>query len=295
MVELEQVTKWYGRKRAGRHALHDVSLAVPEGAVWAVVGPNGAGKSTLLGLVLGFLRPSRGTVRLAGDAPRWFLRDHGAAYLPERFSLPPQWRVRDALRMFAGLDRGGAGATDEAVALLGLEPHMDKRAGELSRGLLQRVGLAQALLAPRRLLVLDEPTEGLDPTWRIRLRDIIAARRGNATILIASHDLAEVERVADRAVLLERGAVREVMDTRTPDAPTRYRITLAAPFERLAEAFPAAEPEPDGNAFTVSVADPVELSQRVAALVALGGIITAVEPVRLPLEQRVRDALEEGA
>jgi ABC-2 type transport system ATP-binding protein len=296
MVELEQVTKWYGRRRAGAEALRDVSLHVPEGAVWAIVGPNGAGKSTLLALLLGFLRPSRGSVSVAGDLPRHYLRDHGAAYLPERFGLPPEWRTGDALRMFARLDGASAAEATLAIERFGLGPHVDKRVGALSRGLLQRLGLAQALLAPRSLVVLDEPTEGLDPVWRIRLRDAIQGLRGERTVIIASHDLAEVERVADRAVLLERGAVREILVTRSGEPDTRYRLQLAAPFEAVRDFFPDATADPAApTAFTVSVANAVELSQRIAALLAQGAILAGVEPLRLPLEERVRDALEDDA
>ncbi|HSJ07979.1 MAG TPA: ABC transporter ATP-binding protein [Longimicrobiales bacterium] len=295
MIEFENVTKRYGRRRRVV-ALRDVSLEVPAGSVWAVVGPNGAGKSTLLALALGFIRPTRGAVLLGGMPPRYHLRDNGAGYLSERFSLPPEWRVRDALRGLARLAGGRAGDADRAAGRFGLEPHLGRRIGELSRGLLQRVGLAQALLVPRDLVVLDEPTEGLDPVWRIRLRDIVADLRDEGrTVIIASHDLGEVERVADRAILLEGGAVREILDTRSGDPPSSWRITLAAPFDRAAEVFPAAAMEPDGTVFTVALPGPAELSERVAALVALGGLVVAVEPLRQPLEERVREALGDDA
>ncbi|CAN5886795.1 ABC transporter ATP-binding protein [soil metagenome] len=294
MIRLEQVTKRYRRGARRAPALRDITLHIPEGAVWAVVGPNGAGKSTLLALALGFIRASSGSVSVGGMVPRHYMRDHGAAYLPERFGLPREWRAGDALRMLARLDGGTVADADRVVALLGLEPHVSKRAGELSRGLLQRVGLAQALLAPRALVVLDEPTEGLDPIWRIRLRDIVAGLRADGrTVVIASHDLGEVERVADRAVLLEDGGIREILDTRIDAEPSHYRIRLASAFDRITDVFPDAIQE-DVTAFTVRVPGALELSERVGALIGLGGVITAVEPVRRPLEERVRAALEDG-
>jgi ABC-2 type transport system ATP-binding protein len=291
MIELQRVTKQYRRRRPA--ALHDVSLQVPDGAVWAVVGPNGAGKSTLLALVLGFIRATRGHVLLAGAAPRDYLRDCGAGYLPEQFRVPGEWRTRDTLRMLGRLGGRPAGEADRVISQFGLEPHLAKRTDELSRGLLQRVGLAQALLHRRPLIVLDEPTEGLDPVWRIRLRDVLAGLRAEgSTVLMASHDLGEVERVADRAVLLEKGGIRDIIDTSTDDPPASYRIRLAAPFETVAEAFPDADRDAEGTSFTVSVTGPGELSQRVGALITLGAVITAVEPLRRPLEERVRDTLE---
>jgi ABC-2 type transport system ATP-binding protein len=308
MVELERVSKRYGRRGAAARALHDVSLQIPAGSIWAVVGPNGAGKSTLLSLIMGFVRPSAGRITVGGAPPRDFVRDEGASYLPERFSIPGEWKVGSALRMFARLEGADAAAADRVVALLGLERHLHKRAGELSRGLLQRVGIAQALLVPRSLVVLDEPTEGLDPMWRIRLRDIVADLRAEGrTILLASHDLGEVERTADRALLLEQGAVRGVLETRVPaDSATAYRITLERPFDRTPDVFPGAvatdagaaagergAAAAQGGAWLVTVAGPVELSERMGALIGLGAVVSAVEPVRQPLEDRVRAALQE--
>jgi ABC-2 type transport system ATP-binding protein len=304
MIELDRVSKRYGRRGASARALHDVTLTVPAGSVWAVVGPNGAGKSTLLSLILGFIRPSAGTVLVGGEAPRDYLRYEGAAYLPERFSVPGEWKVGSALRMFARLEGGDDGAAALAAERLGLGPHLHKRAGELSRGLLQRVGIAQALLAPRSLVVLDEPTEGLDPMWRIRLRDIVAELRAEGrTVIVASHDLGEVERTADRAVLLEQGAVRGVLETRpAAGVEVDYRVRLDRPFDSVHAVFPeaAAETTTDaaaaqGQSFIVTVAGPVELSERLGALLALGAVVAAVEPVHHPLEERVRAALQEDA
>jgi ABC-2 type transport system ATP-binding protein len=302
MIEFVEVTKRYGRKGAPPDALSDVSLRVPAGAAWAVVGPNGAGKSTLLSLLLGFIRPTAGSVTLAGDAPRHYLREHGAAYLPERFQLPPAWRVGQALRLFGGLDGrdadGDADAADpvrRAAAEWGLEEYLDRPVGALSRGLLQRAGLAQALATPRSLVVLDEPTEGLDPVWRIRLRDAVARlRAAGCTVVIASHDLAEVERVADRAVLLDGGRVREVLeisDARATAADTAFDITLDTACDDVATAFPGAEPL-GTRSFRVRVAGPGELSERLAALLAIGAVVRAVGPAQDPLEERVRAALE---
>lgn len=296
MIELTEVTKRYGRRGSATQALRDVSLTLSRGAVWAVVGPNGAGKSTLLSLLLGFIRPSSGDVAIDDDTPRDYLREHGVGYLPERFSLPAEWKAGDALRLFARLERSPASDADRAIELLGLGAHLDKRAGELSRGLLQRVGLAQALLARHALLVLDEPTEGLDPVWRVRLRDIIAdLRSDDRVIVVASHDLAEIERVADHAVVLDAGSVRNILDVRdSRSGDVTYRLSLAEPFDNVTAAFPAAAAI-DELEYVVTVTDPAELSQRLAGLLGLGAVIAAIEPERQALEQRVRSALDGDA
>lgn len=295
MIEFNQTTKRYGRPGAVTAALDGVTLSIPSGSVWAVVGPNGAGKSTLLSLLLGFIRPSSGSVTVGDELPRDYLRMHGAGYLPERFDLPAGWRVGDALRMFARLERAGDNAAEEVIELFGLATHLDRKTGELSRGLLQRTGLAQALLARRSLIVLDEPTEGLDPVWRVRLRDVIAGlRSSDRTIVIASHDLTELERIADQAIVLEDGSIRNVLDVRADAVVAAYRIALAEPFDAFADAFPGATLI-DPNEYLVSVAGATELSQRLAGLIALGAVVAAVVPVRADLEERVRSALDGDA
>jgi ABC-type multidrug transport system ATPase subunit len=263
------------------------------------VGPNGAGKSTLLALLLGFLHPTAGTITIAGQDPRGYVRRQGAAYLPERFRLPPEWSVLAALRALAGLEGLPAGAARGRVdALLDrfeLGPHAGKSLGTLSRGLLQRVGLAQALLAERALVVLDEPTEGLDPLWRIRFRALVEElKRAGRTILMASHDLGEVERLADRALLLDAGRVREIMEVGPRGDATTYRLELASEMPSLGDVFPGAvAADPGRPVYLVTAADPAELSRRLAALIDTGGIVAAVAPAGQALEERVRRALGE--
>ena len=298
MIALEKA----GRRFAARgsepvDALLDVSLIVEPGAVFAVVGPNGAGKTTLFALVLGFLRATSGRVSVGGAEPRRWARTHGAAWLPERFSLPPGWRVGEALRAFArleGLDPGAArAAADSVVARLNLGPHADKTVETLSRGLLQRVGLAQALLAPRELVVLDEPTQGLDPLWRIRLREVVSELRdGGRTVLLASHELDEVERLADRAAVLRDGRLETVVELRAGRADVLpYRIELERDVAALASAFPGAHRIADADGrivYRVGVADAADLTRRLAVLIEGGARIASVRPADAGLEARVR-------
>ena len=295
MIELEEIGKRYARD--GDAALTDVSLHVPAGAAWGVVGPNGAGKSTLFALVLGFLRPSAGRLSIDDQPPRDYVRRHGACYLPERFGPPALWPVRSMLHAFARLEGAAPAAADAALEAWGLQNHADHTIGELSHGLRQRAGIAQALLAPRALVVLDEPTEGLDPIWRIRLREAVNALRADGrTILVASHDLAEVERMTDRAVLLDDGRVRELLDSRMPESPTHYRIRLLAAHDAVTAAFPDANVRDDQPAtYDVVVTDARELSARLAAIIDAGAVVLAVEPLHEGLEGRVRRALGEDA
>ena len=311
MIELRGVTKRYavgpapGRPPRVVEALRDVDLVIPEGRVSAVVGPNGAGKSTLFGVLLGFVFPTEGEVRIRGDSPRRYMRRRGAAFLPERFQLPGEWTVRATLRALCRLEglrgREVSVRADAALARLGLDDHAAKPLSTLSRGLLQRVGIAQALIGMRELVVLDEPTNGLDPLWRIRFRAIVEELRDNGrTVLLASHDLAEVERLADRVVLLEGGTVVDILELRgenaEPPASRTYRLELASPVAAITEIFPTAVhlDEEGVAAYRVEAGDATELSARLAALLAAGGILESIRPEVEALEARVQRVLAEG-
>jgi ABC-type multidrug transport system ATPase subunit len=221
MIHLESVTKNYGRVRA----LDGVTLDVAPGSALGIVGLNGAGKSTLLRLLLGYVNASSGTVRIDGLPPREYAQRHGVAYVPERVAIPRGWTVRVALTAYAMLDGLGSEATervDTAIDRLGLSPLADRRVGALSKGNLQRLAIAQMLLSPRRLMVLDEPTDGLDPVWVAELRKIVAewrAEDAERVLVIASHNLPEVERLADRVVVLHAGRIRAQIERGEMGAP----------------------------------------------------------------------------
>jgi len=322
MIVFENVTKRYGADREGAAvALADVTLTVPAGGVTAVVGPNGAGKSTLLGLALGFLRQTSGSVTIGGSRPRSWVRRHGASYLPERFAPPPEWRIDRTLRAFArleGLGRPDADSVaDACLARFGLSDHAGKNVAELSRGLLQRMGLAQALLARREIVVFDEPTEGLDPPGRALFREAVKELRDHAcTVLIASHDLAELERVADRAFVFDAGKLRDSIELRaTVTERSAWVISLAASLPSMIDVFPdavvlgaptsddgpaeesiqltgAATDSPTRVRYAVTVRDARDLTSRLATIITSGAVIHGVSPASPSLEDRLRQALQ---
>lgn len=221
MIHLESVVKNYGRVRA----LDGVTLDVAPGSALGIVGLNGAGKSTLLRLLLGYVNASSGAARIDGLPPREYARRNGVAYVPERVAIPRGWTVRVALTAYAMLDGLGREATERvesAIDRLGLAPLADRRTGALSKGNLQRLAIAQMLLSPRRLMVLDEPTDGLDPVWVAELRKIVAEWRAadaERVLVIASHNLPEVERIADRVVVLHDGRVRALIEREEMGVP----------------------------------------------------------------------------
>jgi ABC-type multidrug transport system ATPase subunit len=293
LIKFENVSKRFrvapGPRRPGGvvDALTDVAVEIAAGEVIAVVGPNGAGKSTLFSVLLGFLDPTAGQVTIGGDEPRAYMRKHGAGYLPERFRLPAEWRVRDALRGFASLERIDKSRADAAIDTFGLHEHANQSVQALSHGMLQRVGVAQAMLAERALIVLDEPTEGLDAFWRVRFRDVIAQQRARgATVLIASHDLAELERLGDRAIVLDKGALREIISLRGRTDVRAYRVELSAAHPALSEVFPGARTAAQAGAYIVEVTDVADLNRRLAALLSAGAAVVSVTPADT-LEERV--------
>lgn len=255
MILLQNVVKEYGgplaRLRGERvRALGGVSLEVAPGEAVGVVGPNGAGKSTLLRLLLGYVAPSSGAARVGGLGPREYAERHGVAYVPERVSIPPAWTVRGAMEAFAALGEVDDPAARVASVLesLGLAEVAERRVGALSKGNLQRLALAQALLPDRKVMVLDEAGDGLDPAWTARLREMLAAWRAadpERVLVFASHDLEEVERVTERALVLGEGRVRAEVDLRPAGEPEAYLLELpAAERTRAAAAFPGAPLRP---------------------------------------------------
>lgn len=213
---IDNVVKTY---RGGAvRALDGVSLTVQRGETLGIIGPNGAGKTTLLGCLLGFLRPDSGHIEIDGRAPDDLAVRAYTGYLPERLVLDRWMTGSEFLRYhheLAQLD----GATRDADCVAALDRvGLDRaaglqRIGRYSRGMLQRLGLAQALLGSPRLLFLDEPISGVDPSGVLLFRRLLAEMSAQGvTIVVNSHQLAEVERVCSRVVFVKKGRI-EAMET----------------------------------------------------------------------------------
>lgn len=220
---VRDLVKDYGRVRA----LDGLSLTVEEGSLVGLIGPNGAGKSTLVKTVCGLVTPTAGSALVCG-APAGSREARGAlGYLAELFRFPP-WLSADEVLEFhqqlCGSD-GGPGERTEVLELVGLEPMRAKRVGTMSKGMQQRLGIAQALLGAPRLLLLDEPTSALDPVGRRLVRDLLheMKRRGIA-VLLDSHLLGEVEQVCDRVVMIDRG--RNVFEGTPHDLLHKRGVTI---------------------------------------------------------------------
>ena len=207
MIQATGITKRYGRFTA----VQGLDLEVPDGVVCGLLGPNGAGKTTTIRMVTGMLPPDEGTLRVAGH-PMPAGRRRALArlgYLPESAPSYPEMRVAEYLRFrgrILGLDRGTIRRTaDAALGACDLAGVARRLVGQLSKGFRQRVGLAAALLGDPALLVLDEPTVGLDPRQLRDFRRLVRRLAEERTILLSSHIMQEIEAVADRVVIMHRG------------------------------------------------------------------------------------------
>lgn len=299
MIELAGASKTYRSLVARREvrALADFTLSLARGEVVGIAGPNGAGKSTLISLILGFLHPTAGTVRLDGRPPREYIERTGVGYLPELVALPARWTVREALLRRAVLGgRGPAGPARarEVAGQLGLEEHLRKQVRQLSKGNLQRLGLAQALLDDSDLVILDEPTHGLDPLWTQRFRDLVRdLRRPSRLVVVASHNLDELERIADRVVILHRGQLQHVERPGTARATEVWRLVLAAGASLPPGVFAGAEAV-DGRPGSYRIRGGIaEVNAELARLLAAGGQLADFGPETGHLESAFRAVVGE--
>ena len=207
MIEVTRLTKRY----RDRVAVDDLTFSVPEGEILGFLGPNGAGKSTTMKVLTGYLPASSGTVKVAGhdvfEEPYEVKRRIG--YLPETPPLYPEMSVRGYLRFVAslkGVTRGQmASELDRVAHATGISGEMDRLIQNLSKGFRQRVGLAQALLGSPPVLILDEPTEGLDPSQRAEVRQLIKGLAGQHTVILSTHILPEVTMTCARVLILNQG------------------------------------------------------------------------------------------
>jgi len=195
MVQIAHINKSFGPQQV----LKDVTLDIPEGQVLGLLGPNGAGKSTLMKILIGLWKADSGTVQVP----------ERIGYLPENNPLYEEMYVTEYLQFMAQMTGiPGSRDTETLIERVGLTPERHKHIRELSKGFRQRVGLAQALLGDPQLLILDEPTTGLDPNQLVEIRALIRELGKERTVILSTHIMQEVREMCDRVVILDHGQMK---------------------------------------------------------------------------------------
>ncbi len=313
MIDVRHLAKWYGTHPAVR----DVTFRVEAGEVVGFLGPNGAGKSTTLRVLAGFLGATAGEVRIAGHDPAVDPIEvrRSIGYMPETCPLYPEMRVVEYLRFRAELKEVRRGVRDAAVKRAIDDAGLDEVAGRpiaaLSKGYRQRVGLADALVASPPLLILDEPTAGLDPNQIREVRALVGRLRERHTILLSTHILSEVEAVCSRGIVIARGEVvasgtlDELRALRTssalvarvagPEGAAKAALKALAGLAGVASSSQGTT----GDALAIALApgaDADDVAERVVtALVAAGLRVREVRPARATLEDVFEQVTAEPA
>lgn len=291
------LTKVYKNVVNSRHsvtALRDVSLEVRQGEIFGLLGPNGAGKTTFVKILLGFVRQSAGSAELFGvPLPNVEVRGR-IGYLPEAHRYPGYLTPVEVLMLFGGLSKMSRAATASRIAtilpLVGLEQWKGMKVRRFSKGMLQRLGLAQALINDPPLLFLDEPTDGVDPIGRKEIRELLLRlKREGKTIFLNSHLLSEVELISDRVAILDKGTILKVgtvneLTTRSNlyDIGVTGAVPEALHHEAAANVVAF---HMNGNVISVEVRDVHEMNRFLDMLRKHGVLITYIAQRKSSLEE----------
>ena len=204
-IDVKGLVKNYGEQKA----VNDVSFSVGKGEIVGFLGPNGAGKSTTMKMITGYLEPDQGDIQVCGISAKGHPLEikKKIGYLPEANPLYFDMYIREYLEFIAGIHavKNPSVKIEEVIDLTGLRPESSKKIGQLSKGYKQRVGLAAALIHDPEVLILDEPTTGLDPNQIIEIREVIRRLGKDKTVLFSSHILQEVEALCDRVIIINKG------------------------------------------------------------------------------------------
>ena len=305
VVRVEKVVKdfrpGFGLRR--KRVLHGVTFDVREGEIFGFVGPNGAGKTTTLKILMGLIGPSQGSASILGCnvAESEFRNQIG--FLPENPYFYPFLTAREILDFYArlcGVESGRRAArVDELLEVVNLSHAADSRLRTFSKGMLQRVGVAQALVNDPKIVFFDEPMSGLDPIGRKEIRDVILSlRAAGKTVFMTTHILHDVEMICDRVAIIVKGAIRYqgAVEDFLPDSTVSTDVVLAqlpdAMAVKLEERFPV---EMRGLGERVELTMPEKLvSEVLGAALESGAEVVSVTPHRSSLEEVFLNAVQEG-
>ena len=286
-VHVRGLRKSFRVRGREQEVLKGVDLDVAPGEVVGLIGPNGAGKTTLMSCLLGFLHPREGTITIDGRANDDLDVRRRTGFVPERMNFSRAQSGRAFLRymaLLAGVPRDGVDArTEEMLDRLGIREAAEKRLSQYSRGMLQRIGMCQALIHEPAYVFLDEPTSGLDPNGVILVRDLIREQKQRgAAVLLNSHQLAEIEKVCDRVLFLRDGVIARAETLRHVDR-IAIAITMLPGFDATTIE-QIAGVAPRGNVLIAEVAAEADIASLVKQLVDSGAGVIDVRKHTADLE-----------
>ncbi len=287
VVECKQLTKVYRKLLAGRSkdvcALQSISLSVAEGQIVGLIGPNGAGKSTLLNLMAGLIFPTEGRVSVCGHPARSIEARSGLGYMPEHPAFLGRYSAWATLRYHGallGLSRHAISTQiDKLTEQLDMDEYIDRPCSDFSQGMKQRLALAIALMNDPRFLLLDEPSNGLDPIGIIQLRDLLKKLRDSGTVIvISSHRLGELEKLTSDYIFLYRGQVVSFGEKIAAGRVGRLHVGLASNGNQIAKKLlsPSKLISSSETELVIAIGDDDEVPDIVAGLVKGGARITSV-------------------
>ena len=289
VIETTHLRKEYGAKVA----VEDLTLQVPRGEVFGFLGPNGAGKSTTVKMLLGLVKPSGGEIKVLGQSPRLPATRAKIGFLPEHFRFHEWLTAREFLQFHGrlyGLSKSDlARKIQELLMLVSLVDDADNDLSGFSKGMLQRVGLAQAMLNDPELIFLDEPTSGLDPLGLRQVRDIIyKLKEANITVFLNSHLLSEVEIVCDRVAFIKRGRVIQTShmhDLMNQNTQVTVRMNEVTPNMLATLASLGHNIQPNGRSLSMIIDSEDKLPEIAAAIHQQGAQLYELRPERRSLEE----------
>ncbi|HUU86011.1 MAG TPA: ABC transporter ATP-binding protein [Phycisphaerae bacterium] len=308
MVQLTEMTNWgvdlidvhktYGRNI---HALRGVNIQVGRGEIFGLLGPNGAGKSTLVKIMMTVVRPDRAMGTVLGRPLGHRKKLAVIGYLPEAHRFPTYLTGRGLLHFYAALAKVPAavrqGRAGNLLERVGMAAWADTRVGKYSKGMLQRLGIAQALMNDPELVVLDEPTDGLDPMGRRDVRRLLLELKGQGkTVFLNSHLLSELEMVCDRVAILVEGLVaRQGRLDELTEHTHEYRITAGGDLTALGPKIAKCGGRLDGDTITVPGHDTARVNELIDLLRGQGHSVESVVPRRFSLEDIFVETLGHNA
>lgn len=292
-IRIDNLSKTYKlRKGQAITALQPLTMSIGEGEIFGLLGPNGAGKTTLIKLLLGITHPTSGSASLLGTPVSSMAARRLVGFLPENHRYPPHLTGEQTLLFYGNLSgmSGSALRTriGELLERVSLQGRGSQRVRQYSKGMLQRLGLAQALLNNPKVLFLDEPTDGIDPRGRKEIRDLLVEQRNaGTTIFLNSHLLSEVELLTDRVAFMDKGHVLKTGYTKDiVESRDTYRITLAEWSDAVSSLQGVQHADATTKTLDIQASSPHELNAFVDELRQQALLITSIVPKRNSLEEQ---------